>query len=589
MDDSPRGAAGGGWAERILHEDPAPDVHEALAGVRAPARVIEEFRPVSESLEWRLAEAHWRRAGTLPFAENEVPFLVNNSGRLSEAAARLLLASCLESSLDSSLQGGEPPASTRAPLGDDRPITVLELGAGSGLFALLLLDRFRAMCAAIGRDFYERLTYVVSDASPATVRDWNERSLFAAHAGHVTCVVAGALEPALPGGGPLQALFCNYVLDVLPAAIVRRGADGHLQQLCVRVHLVNDPPRFPADAPQTLDDIQALASSGDEEGLARLLPVMSAFEYEIAFRRDGADVVPGAAEAADASPEAARVRLSVGALRCLARGAARLAPGGFILVNDYGPVTPAETATFAVAQRFGRTIGSGLNFPWLERELGRLGLSVHKPAGDDARQLHARLIVRGPAAAAERAFEEQFSEAAHRHLDGPIDEARLHAAAGRKEEALGAYRLALSRSPGDWALVGEIAEFLNGQLGDFGAAADLALAALKNNPHYSTWLWNLLGDALYNLGRAADAHQAYLQAERVNPRDPGTLLNLAFTYLAAGEHGRALGALGRGLENDARGLFRERLLDKQRQVLAAISARWADEQERLARRNQRFA
>src|SRR5262249_56850682 len=104
-----------------------------------------------------------------------------------EAAARLLLASCLEAS---------PRAA--APQ-DEHPITVLELGAGSGLFARLLLDRFRDLCAEIGRDFYKRLTYIVSDASPATASQRDEPAPFATHAGRVTCVVAGALDPELSG------------------------------------------------------------------------------------------------------------------------------------------------------------------------------------------------------------------------------------------------------------------------------------------------------------------------------------------------------------------------------------------------------
>ena len=90
-----------------------PRAADALAEVQVPMNVIEEFRPLAECLEWRLGEAHWRQAGTLPFARNEVPFQVNNSGRLSENAAQLLLANCLET---------EP---------DDGPSVVVEFGAGT--------------------------------------------------------------------------------------------------------------------------------------------------------------------------------------------------------------------------------------------------------------------------------------------------------------------------------------------------------------------------------------------------------------------------------------------------------------------------
>lgn len=577
MDDEPRVAAGAAPTPTL---GPAPPIDETLARVRLPARVLEEFRPVAESLEFRLAGVHWRRAGARPFAENEVPFLVNNSGRLSEAAARLLLANCLEAE-----PAGHPPGAPRS----TRPIFVLEFGAGSGLFALLLLNCFRTLCAELGRDFYERLSYLVTDGSPATVRHWQDRGLFAEHAEHVTCLVAGALDPDLHIPGALRAVFCNYVLDVLPAAIVRRAHDGDLEQLCVRTHLVKDPLVLPEGVPRSLAEMQALVAAGDDESLARLLPVMSFFEYEVAFRPDDVAALPGAAEAVAGWPDATRVRLSVGALGCLTLAADRLTDDGFILVNDYGPVAPEDVPTFAVTQRFGRTVGSGLSFPWLESELTRVGLHVHKPTGDDARSLHTRLIGKRSLPETERALEDSFSHAAHHVTEALVEEARQHVTAGRNQEALAAYRLALSRQRVDWALAGEVAGFLNNQVADHQAAGDLARAALANNPHYSTWLWNLLGDSLYNRERFSEAHEAYLQAERIDPRDPSTNLNLAFTYLLAGDHGRALDAIRRGLEHDVRELFRDRLLEKQRHILTALSAVWAAERERLTRRNQRLA
>jgi tetratricopeptide (TPR) repeat protein len=549
-------------------------IDETLATIHVPLRILEDFRPLAASLEWRLAAVHWRQAGTLPFAENEVPFLVNNSGRLSDAAARLLLTSCLEAS---------PPT--------DGPIVVLELGAGSGLFALLFLNSFRTLCAEGGHDFYDRLRYLITDASPATVVQWQERGLFAEHARHVIGLVADARAPNLPLEGPVRAVFCNYVLDVLPIAMIRRAPNGGVEQLCVRTHLVQDPVAAPpdGDAPRTLAEMKALVDAGDERSLAKLLPVMTFFEYEVAFRPDGLDALPGAAEAIAASPDESRVRLNVGALDCLTWSAEHLAPDGFLLVNDYGPVTPDEAPKFAALQRFGKTIGSGLNFSWLEGELARRGLGVVKATGDDTRTLHTRLITKRQLPRTSATFEERFSAASYRDTETLVEEARGHVAAGRKTEALAAYRLLLSRHRYDWALVGEVADFLNHQIADYAAAIDIARAAVEINPHYSTWLWNILGDAHYNLGHHADAHEAYLRAARINPRDPSTNLNLTYTHLQAGAHGAALEAIGRGLAHDDRGLFRDRLLEKQRHVLGAMTDQRTAEQERLARRNQRLA
>jgi SAM-dependent MidA family methyltransferase len=558
------------WTARVRWTDQPRPPAEALAEVEVPTRIVEEFRPLAESLEWRLAGLYWRRAGALPFAENEVPFLINNSGRLSEAAARLVLANCLE----------VRPAGT---------IEVLELGAGSGLFALLFLNAFRALCQEGAHDFYNRLRYVVTDVSPATVAQWQERRLFADHGQHVSLLVADA-NAELPAAGPLRAVFCNYLLDVLPAAIVRAAPErpGTVEQLCVRTHLAREPgPGRPRPA-LSLEEIRGLAATGDDAALARLLPVMGFFEYEVAYRPEGVEALAGAADAVAAQPAAARVRLSVGALACLRRCAERLASDGLILINDYGPATVEEVPGYAVLQKFGKTVAAGISFPWLEAELGRLGLHAHKAAGDDARSLHTRLVLGRHLPATDAVFHERFCAEAHRQIEATIEEAREHTKAGRKQEALAAYRLAHERSRFDWSLLAELSDFLNTQIPDARAARDMARAAVELNPHYSSWLWNLLGDALYNLEQYEDAHQAYLQARRIDPRDALTNLNLAYTHLIFAAHGEALEAIRIGLLHDVRGLYRERLLDKQKEVLNALSASWQAERDRLNRRNQRL-
>jgi len=65
-----------------------------LGDATAPEQVLRTIRvsdtevhapcPLYESLEWKLSSHYWREAGLLPFLENSVPYVVNNSGRLSE-------------------------------------------------------------------------------------------------------------------------------------------------------------------------------------------------------------------------------------------------------------------------------------------------------------------------------------------------------------------------------------------------------------------------------------------------------------------------------------------------------------------------
>ena len=190
----------------------------AFDAIASESREIEGFRPLSDCLEWRLADAYWQQAGVIPFVRNDVPYLVNNTGRLSENAA-------------------------------------LELGAGTGLYARYFLDAFAAHCKTAGCDFYDRLIYVVSDRFERTVASWEANGIFAEHEGHVALRVCEAEEPArliLAGGGEARlpgapfAVFFNYLLDVLPAKIARRAAEG-LEELCVRTHLAGGTEALRAD------------------------------------------------------------------------------------------------------------------------------------------------------------------------------------------------------------------------------------------------------------------------------------------------------------------------------------------------------
>jgi hypothetical protein len=128
-----------------------PDPVESLRSVAARPLVVQDFRPLPESLEWELARSYWNRSGTDAFAQSEVPFLINNDGLASEDAAVTFFALCREAT--------DLPAE----------LAVRELGAGTGPFCRFFLDAFAAICRQEGADYYDRLRYVITDGSPRTV------------------------------------------------------------------------------------------------------------------------------------------------------------------------------------------------------------------------------------------------------------------------------------------------------------------------------------------------------------------------------------------------------------------------------------
>jgi tetratricopeptide (TPR) repeat protein len=189
----------------------------------------------------------------------------------------------------------------------------------------------------------------------------------------------------------------------------------------------------------------------------------------------------------------------------------------------------------------------------------------------------------------DRVFHGVFDHEVHEAMNRPQEAARQHIGAGRFADAKRAYEDALQARPRDWALLGEIAEFLTRQIGDYESGRRMAEAALKINPWYSVWLWNVLGDALYAMDRFAEAHEQYLHAQAMDPNDVRTALNLGYSYFQIGQPEPALLALARGLAHDKSGMFRDRLLENQQQILATISGMYRQEQEWLARRAARLA
>jgi tetratricopeptide (TPR) repeat protein len=554
---------------------------DALSHVTSePDSEIEGFRPLSESLEWRLAEAYWARAGVIPFVRNDVPYLVNNTGRLSDNSAALVLAALNELG----------PA-----LGER--VTLLELGAGTGLHARYFLDAFATRCHNEASALYDRLTYVVTDRFEGTVAGWQRDGLFAGHEDHVALRICDASAPrtmSLLGGERAPSLdapmvvFCNYLLDVLPSTIARRARTG-LEQLCVRTHVAGGVATLHAAGIASLEEARALAASGALADLTRLLPILSQLDLETAYRPwTPATRAEQTLVSAMTGPEGERGILNGGALACIDALLERTHESGFVLVNDYGPVKTEDVPAHVGVQRFGGSVALGLNFALIERVLVERGLTVLAPEGDEQRRVHTRLIGRRIGERARGVLRSRFAQETDRELDIPQEEARQHLAAGRRSDALTAYRQMIERNPGDWQMLGEAAEYVGLQLGDHSAGLDLARAALERNPWYSAWLWNVLGDCLFYKERLEDAHEAFLQAQRIDPDDPRTSLNLAYTLSARGDQTSALAAIARGLAHDGRGLYRPRLLEKQAQVLAVVSERASAEQSRLVRRSERF-
>jgi tetratricopeptide (TPR) repeat protein len=180
-------------------------------------------------------------------------------------------------------------------------------------------------------------------------------------------------------------------------------------------------------------------------------------------------------------------------------------------------------------------------------------------------------------------FQVEFGRVAHVRMHEPLEKAREALKVGRFEAALAFYREALQRQPGNWVLLGEVANFLTLSVRDPKGGADLAKLALRLNPACSSDLWCTLGDALFEWGRTAEAKSAYLRALKISPNDVRARFNLAFVHTRTRDYGAALAAIAEALalDRDPTGEWRKRLLEKQAEVLQLVTVKHGQEYLRM--------
>ena len=347
------------------------------------------------------------------------------------------------------------PPSRRTKL--DSELFVLEIGIGVGLFARFFLDAFRKLCEQHGKDYYDRLCYVCADYSPPMLRDAGRHGVLANHPGRYVMRQIDALDPgkwlasdpllSRCQGRPFQAVFLNYLLDCLPAAVLRQD-ENEVRQLCVRTCLARNVD-LKAHTDLSLADLTRLAKSTDSDARKQLRSVFHLLASEYDYRPVELDAIPLSTFAVErARADGQRTILhSYGAIQCLEGLRSLLADPGFVLIHDYGHTRPDQFKDFQ-HQRYSQSTFVGVNFHLLKAYFSQNdSCRWVEPTEDDDTALHARLLGNQLAPETAACFQERFSSAAAKSLHEPAQRARAALKVGRFEDALTAYQAALELQP----------------------------------------------------------------------------------------------------------------------------------------------
>lgn len=513
----------------------APD-NASLILARGAGRgeVLEHFGPVWQSARLRLARASWDHAGLDVFAQLDVPYTGTSSGRLSEDAVHVVLAA---------RQG-------------EAPLRVLELGAGSGIFARMFLEALRR----IAPEIHATARYVVSDGSAALLDAQRREGLLSAHAAQVDYRV---LDITGDWGdvGEFDAIFGTYILDSLPFDLlaIRDAQVWRREGRSVLDAVAEAPEREAAEALRL-----ALETGADLRPFRGLAPFIGLQTRHVAVAR--ADLPHAATLPDQTGGETLPFVHSHGALDCLDRCLSHLRPGGVMVFSDYGHLEPHGAHDLVGFQSYGETVAVGLNFPQIGAAMEARAEARLWKAESDGGNLHTRVIQRRPGPDLAEVVEDRYGPLRLNALTAPCEVARDFLRGRMFEVARGIYAKALRLEPRNWALMQEIAGMLANS-GDARAAAEMAAEGLALNP-LSAEMWRVKGVAHLDLGEPQEARAALSRATALAPGSAIAWLALARLEIAQGLARPALLALAEALAADREGDLRDEIMEAQQKALA---------------------
>jgi tetratricopeptide (TPR) repeat protein len=222
---------------------------------QAAPGLLESGKRLSQSSIWRLQRQFFDQRGVRAWSERIVPTHVTSNAFMAHAYAQIVAQFALECATQ--------PAGSALALDPAEPLYIVELGAGSGYFAYLFLNKLVEIQAGLGADL-PRICYVATDFTQSNVDYWAKHPCFAPFieyglfdvarfdaASDEQMILMSSGRSLLPGkvANPM-VVVANYLFDTIPHDAFRVH-NGVLEQGLASLR----PREARGDGTNPLDDV----------------------------------------------------------------------------------------------------------------------------------------------------------------------------------------------------------------------------------------------------------------------------------------------------------------------------------------------
>lgn len=370
--------------------------------------LLQNFVPYPESFKWRIHHEYYQRRGAKAWLNREVPYQITSNSQAAQQHVKILRAIL----------------SART---SREPITILEVGAGLGAFAIRFLAIFEELYAQEAYPLSFR--YLFSDFSKNSLEEASKNETLQKYAqqGILEFCYLDALQPetfqSLSGNTTtlatksLTLVIENYLHCALPLTILRKENEQFLEKY-LALYWKSDPPLQTENLMETL--LQQVTQSNfldqiEEE--SRYHPLgLSSFEkdpYLLETLREGTKEF-----------EQAQVIFPLGSFEHLKQFLPFLQSDGALLISDKGY---AEASWMRGLQEkytepslHGNSLGHPVNFPLLERYARQYGYRTKRTTNRKFFLQTMAIFPETASLAGEEMFMDQFI------TQNPNQEAEIH-------------------------------------------------------------------------------------------------------------------------------------------------------------------